>query len=265
MDVTSIATEENVMPSAERHAGPSSQREDRAASGIVSVSRGRLRARFQTASPDPPMRRPRRSMCGRGRDLDVGVPDSRGMRGEVTDGRATSVRSQRERVLMARRSLPYGTYVGTRPTPETRQEGMPISKVLYTASATVTGGREGRATTSDHALDVKLATPREMGGSGGDGTNPEQLFAAGYAACFLSALQLVAGRARTPLPADTSLEGRVGLGPAGHGGFGLQVELRLSAPGLERAQAEELVRAAHEVCPYSNATRGNIEVTLTVV
>ncbi len=142
---------------------------------------------------------------------------------------------------------------------------MPIAKVLYTASATATGGREGRARSSDGALDVQLATPREMGGSGGEGTNPEQLFATGYAACFLSALQLVAGRAKTPLPAEASLEGRVGIGPAGGGGFGLQVELRLDAPGLERAQAEALMRKAHEVCPYSNATRGNVDVTLTVV
>ena len=142
---------------------------------------------------------------------------------------------------------------------------MPIAKVLYTASATATGGREGRARTSDGTLDVRLATPREMGGSGGEGTNPEQLFATGYASCFLSALQLVAGRAKTPLPPETSLEGRVGIGPAGGGGFGLQVELRLDAPGLERAQAEALMRKAHEVCPYSNATRGTIDVTLTVV
>ena len=140
---------------------------------------------------------------------------------------------------------------------------MPIAKVLYTASATVTGGREGRATTSDAALDVKLATPREMGGAGGEGTNPEQLFAAGYAACFLSALQLVATRARTPLPAGTSVEARVDLGTTA-GAFGLQVELRVSAPGMERAQAEELMRKAHEVCPYSNATRGNVDVTLAV-
>jgi osmotically inducible protein OsmC len=143
---------------------------------------------------------------------------------------------------------------------------MPISKVLYTASATVTGGREGRATSSDNALDVKLATPREMGGAGGEGTNPEQLFAAGYGSCFLSALNLVAGRAKTPLPAETTLESRVGFGPAeGGAGYGLQVELRIDAPGMERAQVEELVHQAHAVCPYSNATRGNIDVTLTVV
>lgn len=141
---------------------------------------------------------------------------------------------------------------------------MPVSKVLYTAAATATGGRDGRATSSDNALDVKLATPRELGGAGGEGTNPEQLFAAGYASCFLSALTLVAAHARTPLPAGTSLEARVGIGPEGTG-FGLQVELRVSAPGMERAQAEELVQKAHAVCPYSNATRGNIDVTLTVV
>ena len=141
---------------------------------------------------------------------------------------------------------------------------MSIAKIVYTATATTTGGREGRTTSSDGALDVRLATPREMGGAGGEGTNPEQLFAAGYSACFLSALQLVAGRAKTPLPAESRMEGRVGLGPAGGGGFGLQVELVLHAPGMERAQAEALMRKAHEVCPYSNATRGNVDVTLTV-
>jgi osmotically inducible protein OsmC len=139
-----------------------------------------------------------------------------------------------------------------------------LAKVLYTATATATGGRDGRATSSDKALDVKLTTPRGLGGAGGDGTNPEQLFAAGYAACFLNAMKFVASQSKTPLPADTTLQADVGIGQAGSG-FGLQVELKINAPSIAREQVEELVRKAHTVCPYSNATRGNIEVTLTIV
>ena len=141
---------------------------------------------------------------------------------------------------------------------------MSIEKVLYTAHATATGGRDGRAVSSDGALDVRLATPRELGGGGGEGTNPEQLFAAGYSACFLGALKAVAGREKAALPDDTRIDGSVGIGkiPAG---FGIEVELRISLPGMPREQAESLVQAAHQVCPYSNATRGNIDVTLTVV
>ena len=141
---------------------------------------------------------------------------------------------------------------------------MSIEKVLYTAHATATGGRDGRAVSSDGALDVRLATPRELGGGGGEGTNPEQLFAAGYSACFLGALKAVAGREKVALPDDTRIDGSVGIAkiPAG---FGIEVELRISLPGMPREQAESLVQAAHQVCPYSNATRGNIDVTLTVV
>ena len=141
---------------------------------------------------------------------------------------------------------------------------MSIENVLYTAHATATGGRDGRAVSSDGALDVRLATPRELGGGGGEGTNPEQLFAAGYSACFLGALKAVAGREKVALPDDTRIDGSVGIGkiPAG---FGIEVELRISLPGMPREQAESLVQAAHQVCPYSNATRGNIDVTLTVV
>ncbi|MFC4726606.1 organic hydroperoxide resistance protein [Coralloluteibacterium thermophilus] len=141
---------------------------------------------------------------------------------------------------------------------------MSIEKILYRAQATATGGRDGRAVSSDGVLDVRLSTPRELGGTGGDGTNPEQLFAAGYAACFLGALKFVAGREKVALPADASIEGQVGIGPI-PSGFGIEVELRIALPGLERAQAEALVEKAHVVCPYSNATRGNIDVTLTVV
>ncbi|MBB5216566.1 organic hydroperoxide resistance protein [Parapusillimonas granuli] len=141
---------------------------------------------------------------------------------------------------------------------------MSIEKVLYRAQATATGGRDGRAVSSDGVLDVKLTTPAELGGAGGSGTNPEQLFAAGYSACFLGALKLVASREKVELPADTNIQGTVGIGPIPTG-FGIEVELKISVPGLDKAQAKALVDKAHIVCPYSNATRGNIDVTLTVV
>jgi osmotically inducible protein OsmC len=141
---------------------------------------------------------------------------------------------------------------------------MSIEKVLYRAQATATGGRDGRAVSTDSALDVKLSTPTEMGGGGGEGTNPEQLFAAGYSACFLGALKLVASREKVQLPQDTSIQGTVGIGAIPNG-FGIEVELKISAPGLDKAQVESLVEKAHVVCPYSNATRGNVDVTLTVV
>lgn len=141
---------------------------------------------------------------------------------------------------------------------------MSLDKVLYTAHATTTGGRDGRSVSSDNVLDIKLSTPRELGGAGGDGTNPEQLFAAGYSACFIGALKVVAGREKVALPADSRIDASVGIGPVGQA-FGIQVELKIALPGLPREQAEALVHAAHQVCPYSNATRGNIDVTLTVV
>ena len=140
---------------------------------------------------------------------------------------------------------------------------MSIEKVLYTAEATATGGRDGRAVSSDGVLNVQLSTPRELGGAGGPGTNPEQLFAAGYSACFIGALKFVAAKEKVALPADTSITGRVGIGPIPTG-FGIQVELRISVPGLPREQVKALVDKAHIVCPYSNATRGNIDVTLVV-
>jgi lipoyl-dependent peroxiredoxin len=141
---------------------------------------------------------------------------------------------------------------------------MSIEKVLYTAEATSTGGREGRSLSSDNVLDIQLSTPRELGGAGGPGTNPEQLFAAGYSACFLGALKFVAGQAKVALPAETQVTGRVGIGQIPTG-FGIEAELKISVPGVPREQVEELVQKAHIVCPYSNATRGNIEVTLTIV
>jgi osmotically inducible protein OsmC len=137
-------------------------------------------------------------------------------------------------------------------------------QIAYTAVATATGGREGRAVTNDNHLDVKLSTPKELGGAGGEGTNPEQLFAAGYSACFLSAMKLVAMHMKKPLPADAAVTAEVGIGPNGKGGFALAVELRVALPGMEAESAQALVSKAHEVCPYSNATRGNIEVNVTL-
>lgn len=141
---------------------------------------------------------------------------------------------------------------------------MSIEKVLYQAQATATGGRDGRAVSSDKVLDVQLATPKELGGAGGVGTNPEQLFAAGYSACFIGAMKFVASQDKIALPADLSITGLVGIGVI-PGGFGIEVELRIALPGMDAGAAEALVNKAHKVCPYSNATRGNIDVTLTLV
>jgi Ohr subfamily peroxiredoxin len=141
---------------------------------------------------------------------------------------------------------------------------MSLEKILYRAQAKATGGRDGKAVSSDGVLDVKLATPRELGGAGGVGTNPEQLFAAGYSACFLSAMKFIAARDKLKLSSEASIEGTVGIGPAPTG-FGIEVELKISTPGLERAAAEKLVHDSHAVCPYSNATRGNIDVRLTLL
>jgi lipoyl-dependent peroxiredoxin len=140
---------------------------------------------------------------------------------------------------------------------------MSIEKILYTAHASATGGRDGRAVTSDGVLDVQLSTPRELGGAGGPGTNPEQLFAAGYSACFLGALKFVAAQQKVALPADVRVSGRVGIGQIPTG-FGIEVELTISVPGLARDQVQALVDKAHIVCPYSNATRGNIDVSLVI-
>jgi Ohr subfamily peroxiredoxin len=141
---------------------------------------------------------------------------------------------------------------------------MALDKVLYTAHATSTGGREGTSKSSDGALEVRLSTPKELGGPGGSGTNPEQLFAAGYSACFIGAMKAVAAKQKIALPADTSIAADVGIGPI-PGGFGIQATLNVSVPGMQREAAQALVAAAHQVCPYSNATRGNIDVTLNVV
>jgi osmotically inducible protein OsmC len=146
---------------------------------------------------------------------------------------------------------------------------MALDKTLYTAQATSTGGRAGgHSKSSDGRLEVNLDTPKAMGGNDGPGTNPEQLFAAGYSACFLGAVKAVARKQNVQLPADASITADVGFGPlAGSEGkrFGISAALAVSLPGMDRAQAQALVEAAHQVCPYSNATRGNMDVTLTVV
>jgi len=134
-----------------------------------------------------------------------------------------------------------------------------LEKVLYTAHAHTTGGRDGKSRTDDGRLDVTLSSP----GTAGTGTNPEQLFAAGYSACFIGAMKAVAGMKKITLPDDVSIDASVDLGkiPAG---YGIAVRLDISLPGMDRAAAQALVDAAHQVCPYSNATRGNIDVTITV-
>ena len=138
--------------------------------------------------------------------------------------------------------------------------------VLYTTEARATGGRDGKAVTKDGAFEVALSTPKELGGAGGDGNNPEQLFASGYAACFLGAMKFVAQQDDTfKVPEDTTVNATVGIGPREAGGFGLTVALAVELPGVDRETAEGLVAAAHQVCPYSNATHGNIDVQLSVV
>lgn len=138
-------------------------------------------------------------------------------------------------------------------------------KVLYTTRATATGGRDGRAQTEDGAFSVQLVTPRELGGVGGGGNNPEQLFAAGYSACFLGAMKAVAGREKKTVPGDATVTATVGIGPRDEGGFGLTVALDVSLPGMDRQEAQGLIEKAHQVCPYSNATRNNIDVKLSLV
>jgi osmotically inducible protein OsmC len=144
---------------------------------------------------------------------------------------------------------------------------MAIDKAVYTAHATSTGGRTGTTQSSDGAIQLALVTPKELGGAGGAGTNPEQLFAAGYSACFIGAMKAVAARQKIVLPAEVSISASVSIGPmtGKPGAFGIAVTMDISVPGMERAATEALVAAAHQVCPYSNATRGNIEVALTVV
>jgi Ohr subfamily peroxiredoxin len=137
--------------------------------------------------------------------------------------------------------------------------------VLYKTSASATGGRDGEAETADGSLKVKLSTPKELGGAGGPGNNPEQLFAAGYSACFIGAMKFVASQGGPKVPADAKITTTVGIGPRSEGGFGLDIQLDISLPGLSKEEATALVEQAHQVCPYSNATRNNVPVRLNVV
>ena len=142
---------------------------------------------------------------------------------------------------------------------------MPVD-VKYRTTATATGGRDGQAATKDGTFSVKLATPKELGGGGGAGNNPEQLFAAGYSACFIGAMKFVASQGGpAKVPNDTSVTTTVGIGPRSEGGFGLEVEMEVSLPGVDKAAAEALVEKAHQVCPYSNSIRGNVNVRTRVV
>lgn len=138
-----------------------------------------------------------------------------------------------------------------------------LKERVYTAGVTTTGGRTGKSKSDDGRLEVSLSSPKEMGGDGGDGTNPEQLFAAGYSACFLGAMKAVAKKLDIEVPDDTKIDADVTFGPIDEG-FGIAVAMDISMPGLDRADAEKVVEEAHKVCPYSNATRGNIEVELKV-
>lgn len=140
---------------------------------------------------------------------------------------------------------------------------MSVENVLYKTSMQSSGGREGSSKAADGSLELTLSTPKELGGAGGNGTNPEQLFAAGYSACFLGAMKFVAGRDKLPISSDTSVSATVGIGPIPTG-FGIEVDLVVDVPGVDRDQAQELINRAHIVCPYSNATQGNIDVRLSL-
>ncbi len=140
---------------------------------------------------------------------------------------------------------------------------MPVN-VIYRTSATATGGRDGSARTDDGTVDVKLTVPSEMGGSGASGANPEKLFAAGYSACFLGAMKAVSGKEGVKVPADATVTATIGFGPRSEGGYGITADLKVDMPGVDREAGERLIHAAHAVCPYSNATRGNVDVGLTL-
>ena len=136
--------------------------------------------------------------------------------------------------------------------------------VKYSTTARATGGRDGQAKSLDGPLEVKLTTPKELGGAGGDGANPEQLFACGYAACFIGALKFVSSQGGPKVPSDVSVVSTIGIGPRSEGGFGLTIELEVDLPGLKEDEAKSLIEEAHQVCPYSNATRNNIDVKLSL-
>ena len=136
--------------------------------------------------------------------------------------------------------------------------------VKYSTTATATGGRDGEARSEDGRFAVALSKPKELGGAGGDGSNPEQLFAAGYSACFIGALKVAGQQLKMKLPDEVSVTAKVGIGPRDAGGFGITTDLTVALPGLDREQAQKLVDTAHQICPYSNATRGNVDVGLTL-
>jgi Ohr subfamily peroxiredoxin len=137
--------------------------------------------------------------------------------------------------------------------------------VLYTTTATATGGRDGEAATKDGSFKVKLSTPKELGGAGGPGNNPEQLFASGWSACFIGAMKFVGSQKKQPVPANATVTATIGIGPRSEGGFGLTAQLDVSLPGMDKEAAQKLVEEADQVCPYSNATRNNIAVKLNVI
>jgi Ohr subfamily peroxiredoxin len=140
---------------------------------------------------------------------------------------------------------------------------MPVD-VKYTTRATAKGGRDGTSRSEDGRVDVRLSTPKELGGAGGPGTNPEQLFAAGYSACFIGAMKVAGGQLKLKVPDDATVTATIGIGPRSEGGFGITAALSVNLPGLPREQAQKLVETAHQICPYSNATRNNVDVKLTV-
>ena len=140
---------------------------------------------------------------------------------------------------------------------------MPVD-VIYKTSATAQGGRDGRARSDDGSVDVALVVPKELGGPGGEGANPEKLFAAGYSACFLGAMKAVSGKVGVKVPADASVTAEIGFGPRSEGGYGITADLTITLPGVDPDDARKLASAAHEVCPYSNATRNNVNVGLHI-
>ena len=137
--------------------------------------------------------------------------------------------------------------------------------VKYSTRATAKGGRDGNARSEDGKVDVKLSTPKELGGAGGPGTNPEQLIAAGYSACFIGAMKVAGAQLKVKIPDDTTVTATIGIGPRSEGGFGITAALSVNLPGLSREQAQKVVETAHQICPYSNATRNNVDVGLTIV
>lgn len=141
---------------------------------------------------------------------------------------------------------------------------MPVN-VKYRTAAIATGGRDGRTRTEDGSIDFQLAIPKELGGPGGDGVNPEQLFAAGYAACFLSAVKGAAQKLKVRVSTDATVRATIGIGVRSEGGFGITAELAVNLPDVDQKQAEEVVELAHQICPYSNATRNNIDVRVNVI